>query len=212
MRVHRRESARMTRLFAATALLAVLSAAGPLRAENALDDLIDAKDVICEFHNTGAPTSMLRSLVDGERYDMLLVIEAINRAENRARATSSKSVGTKGVRLYRTGKLVHFVQDLSESVVVTTVTGCEKWGRKAGQRLCVRYKAFNSWHFDTSVHRDPDRSFENLNTSSYYGACEPWYLNGVTTSDRDREALKLTGRRETQTPLSLQQDESAQRR
>jgi hypothetical protein len=201
----------MTRRLAVTVLLAALSAAGPLRAGNALDDLIDAKDLICEFHNTGAPTSMLRNLVEGERYDMLLVIEAINRTENRARATSSKRVGTKGVRLYKTGKLVHFVQDLSESVVVTTVTGCEKWGRKAGQRVCMRYKAFNSWHFDTTVHRDPDRSFENLNTSSYHGACEPWYLNGVTTSDRDREALKLTGRTSVQIPLSLREQESATR-
>jgi hypothetical protein len=201
----------MTRLFAATVLLAALSAPGALRAANALDDLIDAKDVICEFHNTGVPASMLRNLVEGDHYDMLLVIEAINRTENRARATSSKRVGTKGVRLYKTGKLIHFVQDLSESVVVTTITGCEKWGRKMGQRQCVRYKAFNSWHFDTTVHRDPDRSFENLKTSSYYGTCEPWYLNGVTTSERDREALKLTGRSAAQAPLSLRREEAATR-
>ena len=188
----------------ATLCFAALAASGSLRAQTALDGLIDSKDVICEFRNTGAPESLLRKLVEGERYDMLLVIEAIDPLTNRARATSSKQVGTKGVRLYKSGSAVHFVQDLSESVIVTTVTGCEKWGRKSGQKLCVRYRALNSWHFDTSVHRNPDASFEKLKTSSYHGTCEPWYLNGVATTQRDREALKLTGRSAPAQPQKLQ--------
>jgi len=90
-------------------------------------------------------------------------------------------------------KPLRFAQDVEASVVVTTVAGCEKWGRKGGEELCVRYRALNSWHFDTTVHRDPDRAYARLGTSSYYGSCEPWYLNGVTTVERGGEAIKLSG-------------------
>ena len=61
----------------------------------------------------------------------------------------------------------------------------------------MRYRALNSWHFDTSVHRDPDKAFARLGTSSYHGSCEPWHLNGVTTVQHGREAPKLSVRTET---------------
>lgn len=174
--------------------LAAFAAAGPAFADGALDDLIDAKDLICEFHNTGVPRSLLRGLAGNEHIDMLLVIEAIDPGSGRARAVSSRQTGAKSLRYYKTGSAVHFVQDIASSVVVTTVTGCEKWGRKGAERLCVRYRALNSWHFDTSVHRDPDRAFARLGTSSYYGSCEPWYLDGVTTVELEGDARKLTQR------------------
>ena len=169
----------------------LLAVPGPLFAQDPLEGVIEARDLICQFHNTGAPRSLLRQLVEGERFDMLLVIEAIDPGSGRARSVSSRQTGAKGLRYYKTGSAVHFVQDLGESVVVTTVTGCEKWGRKGGAELCVRYRALNSWHFDTSVHRDPDKAFARLGTSSYHGTCEPWYMNGVTTVERGRDAIKL---------------------
>jgi len=173
--------------------LAIFTAAGPLYGHDSLDGVIEAKDLICQFHNAGAPRSMLRQMLEGEHFDMLQVIEAIDQSSGRARSVSSKQVGTKDLRYYKTGKAVHFVQDLGESVVVTTIMGCEKWGRKQEEKLCVRYRALNSWHFDTSVHRDPDAAFARLGTSSYDGSCEPWYLNGVTTVERDSNTLMLSG-------------------
>jgi hypothetical protein len=177
-----------------TAAVLLTALAAPGLAHDALDDLIKAKDLICEFHITGAPSSMLRRMVEGERFDMLLVIEAIDPGSGEARSVSSRQVGRKNLRYYKTRNAVHFVQDLATSVVVTTVNGCEKWGSKEGEELCVRYRALNSWHFDTSVHREPDKVFDKLGTSSYYGSCEPWYLNGVTTVEQGREAPKLSGR------------------
>ena len=176
----------------AAVFLTALAAPGSLFAHDALDDLIEAKDLICEFHNTGVPRSLLRSLVGGDQFDMLLVIDAIDPGSGRARAVSSRQIGAKSLRYYKTGSAVHFVQDLASSVVVTTVTGCEKWGHRGEEELCVRYRALNSWHFDTSVHRDPDQAFARLGTSSYYGSCEPWYLNGVTTVEHERESPRLT--------------------
>ena len=181
----------MRNRFRPSVFLAALAASGSLFAQDALDELIVAKDLICEFHNTGVPRSLLRNLVGGDQFDMLLVIDGIDPGSGRARAVSSKQTGAKSLRYYKTGSAVHFVQDLASSVVVTTVTGCEKWGRKAGEELCVRYRALNSWHFDTSVHRDPDKAFARLSTSSYHGSCEPWYLNGVTMGEQDREAPTL---------------------
>jgi len=181
----------------AAVFLSALAASGPLAAHDALDDLIEARDLICEFHITGIARSMLRRMVEGERFDMLLVIEAIDPGSGKARAVSSRQTGAKSVRYYKTGSAVHFVQDVATSVVVTTVTGCEKWGRKGDEDLCVRYKALNSWHFDTSVHRDPDKVFGKLGTSSYYGSCEPWYLNGVTTVESGRESPRLSDRGDT---------------
>ncbi len=184
-----RARTRMRIRLAGTVFLTALAASGSLLAQDALDELIQARDLICEFHNTGAPRSLLRRLVGEEHFDMLLVIEAIDPGSSRARAVSSKQTGAKSLRYYKTRSAVHFVQDLASSVVVTTVTGCEKRGRKGGEELCVRYRALNSWHFDTSVHRDPDKAFAKLGTSSYHGSCEPWYLNGVTTAERDGGAL-----------------------
>ena len=176
----------------AALFLAALAGSGPLFAQDVLDELIDAKDLICEFHKTGVPRSLLRNLIGEEHFDMLLVIEAIDPGAGRARAISSRQTGAKSLRYYKTRSAVHFVQDLATSVVVTTVNGCEKWGRKGGEELCVRYRALNSWHFDTSVHRDPDKAFDKLGTSSYHGACEPWYLNGITTVEHGREAPILS--------------------
>ena len=185
-----RARTRMRTRLTAAVFLTALAASGSLLAQDALDELIEARDLICEFHNTGMPRSLLRRLVGDEQFDMLLVIDAIDPGSGRARAVSSRQTGAKSLRYYKTRNAVHFVQDLASSVVVTTVTGCEKRGRKRGEELCVRYRALNSWHFDTSVHRDPDKAFAKLGTSSYHGSCEPWYLNGVTTAERDGDALE----------------------
>jgi hypothetical protein len=182
---------RMRTRFTTVAFLLALAA--PASAHDALDDLVEARDLICEFRITGMPSSLLRRMVEGERVDMLLVIEGIDPGSGQARAVSSKQVGRKSLRYYKTASAVHFVQDLATSVVVTTVNACEKWGRKGGEELCVRYRALNSWHFDTSVHRDPDKVFGNLGTSSYHGWCEPWYLNGVTTAESGGIAPMVSG-------------------
>jgi hypothetical protein len=171
-------------LCTAGVFLMALAASGPLSARDAMDDLIEARDLICEFQITGTPRSLLRRLTGDETFDMLLVIEAIDPDTGQARAISSTQAGTKSLRYYRTGSAVHFVQDLAGSVVVTTVTGCEKWGRRHDEAFCVRFRALNSWHFDTSVYRDPDKAFSKLGTSSYHGSCEPWYLNDVVLLER----------------------------
>lgn len=152
------------------ALAALASPQAP--GASAYDALKDAREVICEFNKAGAAASRARNP------DMLMVIENIEASREGARIVSSRSVGAKPVRVYATGTGVHFVQDVSESVIVTTVLTCDKWRvNKDGKAACRRFAAVNAWHFDQSVHRDPDRAFLRLPGTSYAGFCEPWSLD-----------------------------------
>lgn len=153
-----------------SALSALASSQAP--GATAYDALKDAREVICEFNKAGAAASRARYP------DMLMVIENIEASGDRARIVSSRSVGAKPVRVYATGTGVHFVQDVSESVIVTTVLACDQWRvNKGGKAVCRRFAAVNAWHFDQSVHRDPDRAFLRLPGTSYAGFCEPWNLD-----------------------------------
>lgn len=153
------------------ALLAAALAPLPAAAAAAYDALVDAREVICEFQKTGAPPKR------GREPDMLLVIEGIEAKAQGTRIVSSRSVGAKPVRVYPSDTGVHFVQDVSGSVIVTTVLACNEWkANQGGKRACRRFAAVNTWHFDQSVHRDPDRAFLRLPGTSYSGYCEPWNL------------------------------------
>ncbi|MBI2959869.1 MAG: hypothetical protein HYY28_06120 [Betaproteobacteria bacterium] len=153
--------------------LVALLAAGitplPAAASASYDALIDAREVICEFQKSGVAPRR------GGEPDMLLVVEGIDAGARDTRIVSSRSVGAKPVRVYPSDTGVHFVQDLSGSVIVTTVLACDAWkARRDGTRTCRRFPAVNAWHFDQSVHQNPDRAFVRLASSSYSGFCEPW--------------------------------------
>ena len=140
-----------------------------------LDQLIEARDLICHFRKAGAsPAPFPRR---GPEFDMMQVIEKIDAVAKTARSVSTSSVGRKSLSVYRTDTRVHFVQRLERSVVVTTVEACETWRTKRGIESCTRYRALNAWHFDQTVHLDPDASFLKLPGVSYTGHCEPWYLD-----------------------------------
>ena len=87
---------RMRTRFIAAGFMAVLAVPGS--AHDTLDGVIEAKDLICQFHNTGMPRSMLRQMAEGDRFDMLLVIEAIDPTSGRARSVSSRQTGSKSLR------------------------------------------------------------------------------------------------------------------
>ena len=154
-----------------------LLAAAPAQAAVAVEQLVEAHDLVCEFYRTEDWATVAARLALGDRSDMLMVIENIGRDPASARVISSRAAGQRSLRRYAGDTGVHFVEDRAESVVVTTLLGCEDWKRKRGREVCVRYSALNSWHFDTSVHADADRAFRRLGASSYRGVCEPWDPN-----------------------------------
>lgn len=145
--------------------------------------LIAARDLICHFHKAGtAPKLSSRWQPDWQprsqpESDLMMIIEDIDGEAKTARAVSTRSVGRKPLSVYQTDTRVHFVQQIERSVVVTTVEGCEAWRTRRGERVCRSYRAVNAWHFDESVHRDPDASFLKLPGTSYHGHCEPWKMD-----------------------------------
>ena len=156
------------------ALLHALVCALPASAAPLLDDLALARDVICSFRKSG-PVSVpppVRTRDD----DLMVIIESVGVDPGAANVTSSRAVGARGARVYASDTRVHFVEDVHESVIVTTVLDCETWKPNGPGRKCMRFAAVIAWHFDRSVHRTPDRTFLALPGSSYTGHCEPWNL------------------------------------
>jgi len=168
----------MRQRFHSTALLLAAWLCAPLAcAASVFEDLALARDLICSFRKSGpAPVPPpLRTRDD----DLMVIIEGIGVQPGTANVTSSRAVGPKPARVYASdgsGGRVHIVEDVNDSVMVTTVLDCES--RKAGGKpgKCMRFAAVIAWHFDRTVHKNPDRTFLALPGSSYAGHCEPWNL------------------------------------
>jgi hypothetical protein len=153
------------------------AACSPAFAAVAVDQLVEARDIVCEFYNVDDWATAEARFVTRDRSDLLMVIANIRRDPSSARVVSSGIPGARHLQRYDGDAGVHFVEDRAESVVVTTLLACEDWKDKRGRDVCSRYSAVNAWHFDTSVHQDADKAFRKLSGSSYRGVCEPWDPN-----------------------------------
>jgi hypothetical protein len=158
-----------------SALLLTAWLCAPLAtAATVIEDLALARDLICSFRKSG-PVPVPPSMQTRDD-DLMLIIEGIGVDPQTANVTSSRTVGPKPARVYASDARVHIVEDLNESVMVTTVLDCDTWKTGSEPRKCVRFAAVIAWHFDRSVHKNPDRTFLALPGSSYAGHCEPWNL------------------------------------
>jgi len=143
-------------------------------AATVLDELALARDLICSFRKSG-PASVPPPL-QARDDDLMVIIEGIGVDQGTANVTSSRAVGAKPARVYASDTRVHIVEDVNDSVMVTTVLDCEARKTGSDRRKCVRFAAVVAWHFDRSVHMNPDRAFLALPGNSYAGHCEPWNL------------------------------------
>ena len=153
-----------------------------------LDEIALARDLICELRPSGItrnPSSRLNANRSGSGMepgrgtsirDLMVVIENVSIESGTARVITSAGIGGRPVRVYTGETGVHFVEDLQTSVKVTTLRSCTRWKDGDKGRHCIRYDAVNRWHFDTSVHRNPDQSFLRQESNSYSGWCEPWRM------------------------------------
>ena len=161
---------RSVRCLRLAAIIALLPAAPSALAANALLDQINqARDLICELRPTAVPRRRGTSL--------MVYIESVNAQARSAKLVSSGSAGARDVQVYAGDTGVHFVEDVASSVKVTSLLSCEAWKEGKTGRKCVRYEAVSTWHFDTSVHRNVDQAFLKIGTTSYRGTCEPWRLD-----------------------------------
>jgi hypothetical protein len=141
-------------------------AASPL-----LKEIIEARDLICEFRASDAGPRGAK----GPARNLMVFLESVD--AQRARLVSSVTVGSRPVRVYSGDTGVHFVEDVQSSVKVTSLLSCLRWKTSSKGRQCVRYDAVNRWHFDTSVHRNADEAYLRLAENSYTGWCEPWRID-----------------------------------
>ena len=139
-----------------------------------LADFSRTGDLICDMRISGLPPRGGRP-----RSDLMLIVDEVDAKAGAARVVSSRTTGGRGVRVYSGETGVHLVEDINDSVKVTTLLGCELYSR--GGR-CLRYAAVMAWHFDRSVHINADIAFRRLPGTSYAGTCEAWKMDGVRTA------------------------------
>ncbi len=133
-------------------------------------------DLICDMRSSGSAARNGRP-----RSDLMLIVDEVDAKAGAARVVSSRNVGGRGVRVYSGETGVHLVEDINDSVKVTTLLGCELRSRDG---RCLRYAAVMAWHFDRSVHLNPDSAFRRLPGTSYAGTCEAWKMDGVRSAER----------------------------
>lgn len=141
----------------------------------ALAELARTGDLICELRASG-PLGRRPSA------EMLLIIDGVSTKQAKARTFSSRRAGAHAVQIYAGETGVHLVEDVTGSVIVTTLLNCEARS-KSGR--CQRYAAVNAWHFDQSVHRDPDKAFRRLPGTSYSGYCDAWRMEEPVKAELD---------------------------
>jgi len=165
------------RVHSAPLLLAAWLCAPLACAATVFEDLVLARDLICSFRKSG-PVPVPPPLQTRDD-DLMVIIEGIGVEQGTANVTSSRAVGPRPARVYASDASdgrVHIVEDVHDSVIVTTVLDCETWKTSGETRKCTRFAAVVAWHFDRAVHTNPDRTFLGLPGSSFTGHCEPWHL------------------------------------
>jgi hypothetical protein len=139
-----------------------------------VDDALRAGELICEFR-AGYKRSMIAdALGEVQVVEQMLVYEAV--AKDSAKVVSTRAPGRRPVTVRATAKAVHFIERAGPSVLVTTLTRCERTRLRHGEETCVRFAAQHAWHFDLAVLKDPDESLARQPNGAMKGVCEPWAL------------------------------------
>jgi len=171
------KSANMNR---STALLALLLA-GPAHAQSPFFEyLVQSLSVHCAFYKTYDLDRATgdRVLVEG-RSETLTHIQGIQ--GDRARQITTRTAGAREVRVARTGRYLHFIDDVSGMFLQTTVYGCLDRDLRG---ICLTYGAMQSRHFDARVLSDPDSVYERLQGSSDPGFCDHSFI-GIQKVSRE---------------------------
>ncbi len=127
-------------------LLLLLAVTGTQAA--GVGDALHAGELICEF-KAGFKRSMIAdALGDVHPVEQMLVYESV--AHDSAKVVSTRAPGRRPVTVRATESAVHFIERAGPSVLVTTLTRCERTRWKNGAETCVRYAAQHAWHVDLS--------------------------------------------------------------
>ncbi|MSQ54914.1 MAG: hypothetical protein EXR31_06055 [Betaproteobacteria bacterium] len=140
-----------------------------------VQDALRAGELICEF-KAGYKRSVIADMLgDVQPIEQMLVYEAVGR--DTANVVSTRAPGRMPVEVRATAKAVHFIERKGPSLLVTTLTRCERSAMKKGEEICVRFAARHAWHFDLLALKEPDASLERQPSGALRGVCEPWQLD-----------------------------------
>jgi hypothetical protein len=134
--------------------------------------LVKSRLVHCAFYRAYEVDRITGDLVLTEgRSNSLTHFQAIQ--GDHARQISTRMAGAREVRVVRTDKYLHFIDQLAGMYLLTTVYGCIDQDR---QGVCLTYGATQSRHFDARVLRDPDTVYEALKDNSDPGFCDHSFM------------------------------------
>ncbi len=146
-------------------------------------DLANARVVHCAFYKsyetdlaTGGPI-----MVEG-RADALMHFERVDVKHASARAIYTRMSGARDVRVIRTAKALHFIDNVAGMYVMTTVHSCLDYDEKRSR--CITYGAVNARVFDSAVLSDPDRVFEKIKHAAEPGFCDQSFI-GIQEAAHD---------------------------
>jgi len=133
------------------------------------DNLVQSRFVHCAFYQaydidraTGD-----RIMVEG-RSDTLTHFQRID--DNHARQITTRIAGAREVRVLKSSKYLHFVDEIGGMYLLTTVYAC--LDRDARTGTCITYGAMQSRHFDSRVLFEPDAVYERIRDVAEPGFCD----------------------------------------
>lgn len=153
----------------ATMLVATATAAQT----TSYDNLVQARLVHCAFYKTYDIDRATgdRLMVEG-RSDTLTHFQRID--DSRARQITTRIAGAREVRVLKSAKYLHYVDDINGMYLLTTVYAC--LDREARSGKCLTYGAMQSRHFDSRVLLDPDSVYERIRDVSDPGFCDHSFI------------------------------------
>lgn len=172
----------MTGRMAVVGMLVALSCAGGgARAADAdFDKIVQSRFVHCAFYRHYEVEAGTGNLLLAEgRSDSLVHFQGI--AGGTARAIDTRRSGGRAVRVVRTAKYLHFIDDVAGMYVMTTVYGCIDRDERRG--MCITYGAVHARHFDARAVNDPDAVFEDIRDAAEPGFCDHSFI-GVQEAAR----------------------------
>jgi hypothetical protein len=170
--------------FAVIAAFAAFASGGTSGADDVpvFAKLVQSRLVHCAFYREYEVDRLTGNLVLTEgRSNSLTHFQGIN--GDHARQISTRMAGSREVRVTRTAKYLHFIDQMAGMYLLTTVYGCIEHDKHG---VCLTYGAAQSRHFDARVLHDPDAVYEMLKDRSDPGFCDHSFIGIQEASRHDK--------------------------
>ena len=154
-------------------LVSIAAAAAASAQTTSFDNLVQARAVHCAFYKGYDidPATGGRIMVEG-RSDTLTHFQRID--DDRARQITTRVAGAREVRIIRSAKYLHYIDDIDGMYLLTTVYACLEGDTRTGN--CLTYGAMQSRHFNPGVLFDPDAVYERIRDVSDPGFCDHSFI------------------------------------